>query len=159
MGKRSATTKYTVSESAEQLILSQAASQTELREPFDFPSGIFGSFPMLMASTPGYFLLLPERNSSPINFNRDWRGLTCVQHRLKQGFARYVYLRVNIASNTSLCVEELNVGKEFIVNDQITACYQTNVSPKNYFKRCKQLKWTLKNCLANKFSKPAIAIL
>ena len=44
---------------------------------------------------------------------------------------------------------ELNVDEEKIVN----APCPTNMYPKNYLKRYKQQKWTLKNFYANKFSK------
>ena len=32
-------------------------------------------------------------------------------------------------------------NKKLLVNDKITALYQTNMTPKHYIKRCKQQKW------------------
>ena len=43
-------------------------------------------------------------------------------------------------------------------NLKSTASIQTNMSSKQYIKRCKQQKRTLKNCKVNKFSKTTIAI-
>ena len=40
-----------------------------------------------------------------------------------------------------------------LVNSKITASCQTSIPPKQYFKRYKQRKWTLKKCKAKKFSK------
>lgn len=48
--------------------------------------------------------------------------------------------------------------EKLLVNEKITASCQTNMSPNHHIKRYKQHKWTLKNCLASKFSKTIIPI-
>ena len=45
-----------------------------------------------------------------------------------------------------------------LVTDKITALCQTKMAPNYHIKRCKEQKWTLKNCEANEFSKSAIAM-
>ena len=55
-------------------------------------------------------------------------------------------------------VDGLEDESNYLVNDKITAWCQTNIPLKNYFKRCKRQKLTLKNNWADKLSKTTIAI-
>ena len=51
------------------------------------------------------------------------------------------------------------VKKKLLVNDKIKAFCSTNTLPKQYIKRYKQQKWTLKTCYAiTSFQNPTIAI-
>ena len=45
-------------------------------------------------------------------------------------------------------------NKKLLVNDKITALYQTNMTPKHYIKRCKQQKW--KTVKLTSFQKPQL---